>query len=367
MKIIWLNNFKLGKDKEKGELIGGAEITISKHVEYLTEQGIDVKVMTHFDHDREEIKKADLVILSNINMDKNPIKGFKVEDMDWVINNKDYVTFQHDAQFHPLRNPYDLKTFNPGITPFWHREMFKKSKLNIFLSPLQLKPHLKFFWKELGSEKYINANHKEISDWEKDWSNEWEDLINDSVVCIPPVVKKSEMFASEDARQEGTYCSIGAIYPGKGVEDILENYESLGKNLRFIGSRANERLAIMIEKKGHTVVPAVDYKEMSKVLQKYQYMIISRRIKLVDNQGRFVMNEDNKHLYFYMYEGFGRIIPEALNCGVNIIVEDDSKEVIGCFSYNWTNEEIMDNCDTADSLLYNTLKGKNLFKEVVEK
>lgn len=369
--IIWLNDFMLASEKDKdkkGKLkMGGAETTLNMFIKKGRELGHTIELMTPYNIDMEKIKKSDLVIFSNVHMGAN-VRQFNMEDIDWIIENKDFVKLEHDATFCEYRNVQcgDFCSFYK-CAPQWYKKMFAKAKQVIFLSPLQLKLHLRFFWKELGSEKYINSNRKEINDYGKVWYNHWKDMKNEKVSCIPPCVKKSVMIPSESARKKGIYCVIGAIYSGKGIRDILEQYNALGKNLRFVGSPNEPALVNEIVKAGHTLVPTVPYHKMPSVLQKYEYLILSRRIPETittpDGKISFLQDEKGNRLYTYLNEGFGRIIPEALNCGLKILVDKDSKKHIGAYSYGESDEEIMEMCDKSDILFWNTLEEKYIKSE----
>ena len=132
------------------------------------------------------------------------------------------------------------------------------------------------------------------------------------------------------------------------------------------GGINDSNLGNNIVKNGHTIVPAQPYDKMPSVLQKYEYMIISRRLPktttLPNGKESFLEDEKGKRLYTYMNEGFGRIIPEALNCGVKVLVDKDSKRCIGAYSYGWSDGEIVDNCDEADILFFDMLKERGLLK-----
>ena len=337
MKICWLNGFRMKKskdDKEKDALAGGAETTIDYLIKKGIELGHDIEIMTPWSIDMDKIKACDMVFLSNIPYDLKK-ETFNIADLDWVVENKKFIKIEHDANFCRYRNVQcddQSRCVVTNCQPFWFRKLFKKALLTIFLSPLQKDIHERFFWNEL----------------------------KDKSVCIPPCIKKTFMVPSEKARIKGTYCVVGSIYPGKGIEDILDQYQQLGKNLRFIGGAGDQILLGSIARQGHTLVPQVPYNEMPSVLQKYEYMIISRRIKKKDNQGRLVVDEKQNQLYAYMNESFGRIIPEALNCGVKILVDKDSKRRIGAYSYGWTDQEIVNNCDKADVTFWDILKEKKI-------
>ncbi len=369
--ICWLNDFLLeNKDdkSKKGKLkMGGAETTLGMLIKKGRELGHTIEPMTPYDIDMEKIKKSDLVIFSNVGIGAN-VRQFNMEDIDWIVENKQFVKLEHDATFCKFRNIQceDFCSIYNGCYPQWHKKMFSKAKQVIFLSPLQLKLHLRFFWKELGSEKYINLNKKEIRDYEKEWHNHWKEMKKDKVSCIPPCIKKSVMIPSESARKKGTYCVIGAIYSGKGIRDILEQYNALGKNLRFVGSPNEPALVNEIVKGGHTLVPTIPYHKMPSILQKYEFLILSRRIPettvMPDGKVALLQDEKGNRLYSFLNEGFGRIIPEALNCGLKILVDKDSKKCIGAYSYGWNDEEIMDMCDNSDTLFYDTLKERGILK-----
>ena len=358
MNISWVTDHVMIQSKEddtKGAIVGGAETTVDTFIKKGREQKHNIQLLDPNTINRGKLEEADLVILSSVTIGIKKTQ-FKAEDIDWIVENKKFIKIEHDATFCKFRNPECLESCSiRKCEPFWFRKMYKNAEKVIFLSPLQLKYHLRFFWKELGSKKYINSNASEIAEYESDWTKVWKDMKSDKVHCIPPCIKKGLMVPSEEARVKGTYCVVGAMYEGKGIRDILSQYESLGKNLRFIGPGTDINLVGAISNAGHTVVPRVPYSEMPSVLQKYEYIIISRRIQKQDNQGRLLINEEENGIYTYMNEGFARIIPEALGCGLKILVDKDSKAHIGCYSYGWSNEEIVDNCDTSDEKFWNLI------------
>lgn len=337
-KIVWLNQFRMKqdeKDTEKDVMSGGAETTIDLLIKKGKALGHDIKIMTPYSIDLEEIRKSDLVIFSNIIIGMK-VTQFKMIEIDWIVEHKPFIKLEHDAVFCLYRNcQCDDSCPITTCKPFWWRKMFSKAKFVVFLSPLQLEVHRKFFWNELTEDK---------------------------VACIPPCIKKSVMVPSESARQKGTYCVVGAIYAGKGIEDILDQYKALGKNLRFIGTISDPKFAGKIAQAGHTLVPSVPYNQMPIILQKYEYMIISRRIKKVDQFDRYILDEKENQLYTYMKEGFSRIIMEAYNCGVKVLVDKDSKKVIGRYSYNLDDEEMSNMCDKADQTFFDVLKNKGVVK-----
>lgn len=375
--IVWLSQFELMQDdKDIGpcKTIGGAEITIDYHVKYLISKGNKVEVMTPATLDMDKVKKSDLVVLSNIifgyvntdgqwytnnQYDKNPTL-FQLDDLDWIIKNKDYVNVEHDLKWHWRRNEtVDGFPDTSLYKPTWWGNMMSNAKLNVFLSPLQVMPTLRYFFKYMATDKYKNATLKEIRNWEKEWHLHWRSCAKDNIICIPPPVKKEVWFPSKSAVIKGTYAVIGAIYPGKGIEDILLQFKELGNKLRFIGKVSDQLLANKIIKEGHTIVPPVQYKDMPKLIQKYQYVIISRRVpksnKYPDGTIEYYTDIKGNVIYDYMNEGFGRIIPEVLNVGCKILVDEGSKKHIGAYGYNWTDQEIIDNCQIADKLFYDTL------------
>ncbi len=364
MNVCWLNDLMLDGEIKEDECkckvkMGGAETTISLLIKKGRSLGHEIKMMTPYNIDMEEIKKADLIFISNVHTGLK-VRHFYMKHLDWVIENKPFVKIEHDAIFCKFRNIQcdDVCSFFK-CQPYWHRKMFEKAKQVIFLSPLQLKLHLRFFWKELGSELYMKSNHTQIKDYEKNWSQHWKEMKKDKVHCIPPCVKKSFMTPSEPARKKGTYCVVGAIYEGKGIKDILEQYNELGKNLRFIGKISDNRLAALISQKGHTLVAPQPYNKMASILQKYEYLLISRRIPKVttlqDGREAYVEDEDGKRLYAYMNEGFSRITMEAYNCGVKILIDKDSKKVVGRYSYNLDDEEMSKMCNDSDSIFWDTI------------
>lgn len=378
MKIAWLSQYRLNKDNstDSDAIIGGAEITIDKHMAKGKELGHDIELITPKlmnddtkgednpdkpkakvvyekfgkqsprDYALKKIDEADLLVLSNVQWGLH-VKEFRHSDLDDFIERKKFIILSHDATYCQYRNPdcvdeprvksnhCPINSCRGTVKLHWWRKAYDKSLLTVFLSPLQLRDARKFYWKELTDDK---------------------------VACVPPPVHKADMMPSEEARKKGTYCVVGNIYPGKGFEDILDNYSSLGKNLRFIGKVTHQGLANLIKNAGCTIVPPVPYSEMPKVLQKYEYMIVSRRVGVVSPEGKYLVDDKQNRLYTYMKEGFSRIIPEALINGIKILVDNESRKRIGAYSYGWSNEEIIERCNVADATFWEVLKNKQIIK-----
>lgn len=338
MKIVWLNDFRLKQGKEDNGVDlhgGGAEATIDLFMQEGKRRGHDIKILTPQTYNKEDIEKAELIILSNTKMSLKRTQ-FHPADIDWIVENKKFIKLEHDATFCIFRNVQcDDLCEVIECSPFWHRKMFRKSSMNVFLSPLQLNLHKKFFKKELSDDK---------------------------TVCVPPCIKKSIFAPSPTAVIKGTYCVIGAIYGGKGIEDILDQYEELGKNLRFIGKISDPKLANKIVQAGHTIVPPVPYEDMPKIIQKYEYCIISRRIKKQNNRGEYLVREDGSQIFNYMNEAYSRIIMEAYNCGLKILIDKESKKRVGRYSYDLDDEEMSKMCDTSDASFFDELEKRGLVK-----
>jgi len=109
MKVIWVADYDLADHK------GGAQQTNQVMIDAGRKRRVEIEIMKCREFDRQRIAPADLVILNNITQEKS-------DDINWVIDNRRYVRYDHDHW--AWQNIH-----------YWPN-LYAKSLLNIFLSPL---------------------------------------------------------------------------------------------------------------------------------------------------------------------------------------------------------------------------------------
>lgn len=126
--IYWLHDYKLS------QWLGGAQLTN----EYMIQNSpVEVKSMYPGDFDRSKLE-GNLLILNNTGL-------FKTKDLEWLVETQKYIKYEHDYSFcrHRHAAEHDCSTECRDTLSFYTR-MFKKSLLNIFLSPLHRDVYLKY-------------------------------------------------------------------------------------------------------------------------------------------------------------------------------------------------------------------------------
>jgi len=254
MKIIWIADFTTKEHQ------GGAQVTNECMVNYGKKIGHEIKYMLPLEFSTDELKKADLIILNNL-------VRFSSFQIEWIIKNKPYVRYEHD--YDAIRR---IKNF-PNL--------FKSSKLNIFLSPLHLKE----------TERILDYKIPKVK-------------------IIPSPINNKIFKITNKKRPKNTIFMCGNLAPEKGINNIIV-YLNFHKNKKlFIAGFSNKGIIDkLIAMKNVSFLGEIKHKDMAEEYNKYESFI---------------------HLPEWK-EPFGRTVVEAYLCGCHLIVNKN----IGALSYKW--------------------------------
>ncbi len=250
MKIAWLNDYKLSEHS------GGAQVTNSIIIKKGRELGheideitpkdliengkfanmeLDWDLTTTFD---KRFEQYDLMILNNIN-------AFKTEVIEWIIKNKKYVNYLHDFSFCRYRNA-KCEQCKVKCTPAKiFQDLFANSLLNIFLSPLHLQIHEKFFGPTMRDAIYI-----------------------------PSPIEEGKFYPDKNI-QHDAYLYAGIIMNHKGVSQILDYADTQkGKIFHFAGKAISKELMERIKEKHH-YLGEIPFEEMPQLYRKYKQFMVN--------------------------------------------------------------------------------------------
>ncbi len=250
MNIAFLNDHTL---KEHS---GGAQVTNSIMIKKGRELGHEIDVITpkdliengkfadmKLDWDLtttfdKRLEQYDLIILNNIN-------AFKTEVIEWIIKNKKYITYNHDYGFCQYRNAKCGQCKVKCTPAKIFQDMFSNSLLNIFLSPLHLKIHEKFFGPTMRDAIYI-----------------------------PSPIEEGVFYPDKNI-QHDAYLYAGTIMNHKGVSQILDFAETQkGKIFHFAGKAISKELMERIKEKHH-YLGEIPFEEMPKLYRKYKNFMVN--------------------------------------------------------------------------------------------
>ena len=293
MRICWLNDYKLD------EFQGGANITNSIMIKKGKELGHEIIEVTPDKLDfltRTKSWGFDLIILNNIN-------AFKKEIIEWVIGNTTYIKYEHDYSFCQFRSAQCSRCKIKCTPAQIFINMFSNSILNIFLSPLHLDTHKKFF----------------------------KETMRDAIFIPSPLEK--DKFYPDTKIQKDAYLFAGALMTHKGVTQILDYADTQkDKVFHFAGKAVNKKILDRIKKK-HTYLGEIPYKDIPLLMRKYKHFIVNP-----------LWNEP-----------FGRNVIEAMVSGCSIIKFAQSNQT-GLESYKLSPALMIDHCITAPLRFWNEVK-----------
>jgi len=312
LKVAWLADCIFGpKDFNKHQVQGGAEKTdelIINHGRSLGHQ-IDVVVpegsainptAQPMKEPNEILKRADLVVISNAFY-------HHIELVNWVVENKKFVKYEHDATFCMYRNPNcQLNCLSKGMKlcnpPFYHK-LFSKAALTIFLSPLQRGMHLNWFKKD------IKGKH----------------------ATIPAPLARGQFSPNPDPEKQknGCYLYIGGIVPAKGIKQIVQDFQNHPEKVFFAGPVYQLEHLRLIKDNGFNYLGEVPYDEVPALMQQYEF------------------NLQYQTAYIEMH---GRTIIEAMASGCKIVAKDSSR--IGALSWGLKAPELVEKCYEAPKLFW---------------
>lgn len=292
MKIAWLKeSFKGGANVSNNLFINKGRGLAHEITTFIPEnlQKEDVGQLAYYD----------LIVLSNIN-------SFELEVIQWVIDNKKYVTLTHDVNFCKTRNARCDKCKDKCQPAKIFRDMYQNADKNIFFSPLQIDIHRDFFGETMRD-----------------------------AICIPAPIEDNKFYPDKNIQQDA-YLYAGTIMTHKGVHQILDFADSqkgTGKVFHFAGKAVNEELMARI-KKDYTYLGEIPYEEMPQLYRKYKHFLFNSQ----------------------MHESFCLTIIEALLSGCSIIKFRKTFKT-GMESYNLNPNELIKMCIKAPETFWNEVLG----------
>ena len=265
-KIIWVQDFNTITHP------GGAQLTNQYVIDWGKNLGFDIEECSIYTIEKLGVspnyylREGDLFILNNI-VHLNSKYPSLIQE---IIRYKNYIRFEHD---------YIWMHGNLYKEEFM-KELFSKSLLNIYLSPLH-----------------------------RDTHEEYGVLRDNDVYCPSPI--DSEMFKimPEIERKPNSVIYTGGISRHKGIENIMnfaQNHPEFSFDL--VGWEEHPEL-LENAPENVTAIPTIPYEDMPKMLNKYESFI---------------------HLPNWN-EPFGRSVAEAHLCGCKLLVNEN----IGFLSYYW--------------------------------
>jgi len=249
MRLIWLADFDVGDHQ------GGAQQTNKVMIEAGRERGHEIE----FKHCHKfECSDDDRLIITN-NITRLP-----PGQLDKIINNKPYIRYEHD--YWPLQNPS------------WVKELYGRSLLNIFLSPL----HRQQFKSVCPKDENVHLQHSPVSGFR----------------------------LGNLSRNSNMVLCVGQFHPNKG-QDVVVEYARRHQDKRFVFYGWGDQGMI----KQVQNEPNCEFN--GSVKNETMYRLYSKAESLI-------------HLPRWK-EPFGRIIMEAYLSGCHIIHNDN----VGALSYDW--------------------------------
>jgi len=266
MKFIWFQDLNFLASPK-----GGAQMTDYQHYVYGLKIGLEQKLVTPEILVGQEIEQDDVLILSNITQ-FNP-------EMLATLDNP-IIVFNHDYNFCKWRTFFPMadKCKNCYYKPAWEK-LYKKAKLNIFLSPL----HYDMYKFVFGDIKHsVIPSPVDPREFHNLGYERKKDIVTVNGHLKFKGGKNLEKFITEN--------------PGRRVDIIGENID-IPPSARYIGKVKNSAL--------------------NEVLNEYKYYI-----ELPDTP-----------------QPFNRTMAEASLAGCELITNGLS----GFASFNWKKEEVKSN------------------------
>jgi len=280
-KIIWVQDFNTATHP------GGAQLTNQYVIDWGKNLGFDIEECSIYTIDklgkdpRYYLMEGDFYIMNNV-VHLNKLYPFLIRE---IINYKKYIRYEHDYMW-MHGTLYD---------PEMMRELFSKSLMNIYLSPLHHEVHQE---KGLGRK--------------------------DDTIMPSPIDEKVFRRMSHIERIPNTCIYTGGITNHKGIINVL-NYARKHPEIRFDLVGWIEHPEVLENAPENVrVIPEIPHNRIAEVLNTYESFI---------------------HLPDWN-EPFGRSVAEALLCGCKLIIN----EKIGFLSFMWNYR----NREWLSSMLTNT-------------
>lgn len=299
LKLAFLNDFS------SKEFNGGTTITCNILIEEGKRQGREIDFFTYKDLpdicSLNKLDNFDLIVLNNISY-------FQLDVIKELIRTKNYITINHDYGWCSRRNGKCGIDHEDCMPAKIFIDIFAKSKLNIFFSPLQLNIHKEKFGQVLRD-----------------------------AVCIPAPIERGKFYPDKNL-QRNAYLYAGAIATHKGVHQILDFADTQeDKVFHFAGKPVNQLLVKIIKDK-HTYLGEIPHEQMPQLYRKYKYFLYNSQ----------------------MHETFCHSIIEAMLSGCTVVRFEKSWET-GMESYNLPPTEMIERCYNAPVEFWQKIEiyGKN--------
>lgn len=281
MKIAWFNN------KSVEEHSGGAQQTNKIMIDEGLSRGHSITQVTssEINNQSQDIVDSDLVILNNIT-------DFHISEIEYVIQNKRYVRYEHDYDSIDLIKQY------VSI-----QGLFEKSLLNIFLSPL----HAEEFKRRagrFGADTKVFLQASPVVGFQIETEDHHD---KNKIICVGNFSHPKGFF--------NVISFANSLLNGKLKETAVKNFEKLGidpKELQidFYGWGSDEVMNIIKNTPNCHFIKEVKNSELADIYRQYGWFI---------------------HLPAWK-EPFGRTVMEAFFSGCKLIISD---KFIGARSFNW--------------------------------
>jgi glycosyltransferase involved in cell wall biosynthesis len=270
MKVVFLVN------RHSSSTVGGAELVNNALYNFLCQQGVEclyVSVEAPVNSVRMQLSQDALIILTTFH-------NVSPDFFDLILGNHlKLCIFRHDVP----AICYDATSASAEAKKFFS-DVFGCSRLNIFVSPLQLHMH----------EKVCPIP---------------------SSLVLPPPLSFENFQMMQRPRSNALY--LGPISRVRGVTEAIEfcGNKLPGERLDFIGRVEDADLAEEISAAAFTIRPEVDRSRLPYLMNSYRHLVYFPRI----------------------VDAFCLKILEAELCGLDVLC---NKERVGRFSYTESAEEL---------------------------
>ena len=274
MKIIFLTNDTVE------EFHGGAQLNTRSLVLHGRELGHEVSEMTVKTYDREELKKADLVVLV-------ALKLFKPEDIYWVADNCKFIKAEMDYAFCKFGN---CKCFGEEL------EIDKCGQCNPNLEHMKLYDYL------LDKSQYFVFFTPQQREH---WRTFFGDKVDNSILYLQFYDDDKKFTNMGLTRLKNSILWVGRFSLSKGVPNILKiATENPDMNFYFVG-------------KASTPDQTEAYVKLIKNVNNCTYLG-----HIPHDQLPLIYNLCEKFIYYGLWPDTGpATIVEAMLCGCQVLTE----------------------------------------------
>ena len=276
MKISFVHDLSVSQS------MGGAQLSNIEVIREGERRGHEINVINRRDYKFRYLEGSDLVILSTLRgFDKKFIKYIS-EKYPFIRYEHDYVCVSAGKAYQGMTKECMLSNHRCERCPYnFYKELFEKSILNIFLSPLHRDKHF------LAFGNIIEPNY-----------------------CFPSPVVVERFYPDVGRRRiKGSYLYVGSIAKHKGMDTIAAFIRKNPKSVFTMVGELRKECEYLKELPNCNLVPGVSQAKLSKFYSAAE-----------------------KFLHFPLWdEPFGRTVMEAYLSGCEII----TNHRVGAMSYGW--------------------------------